>query len=217
MNSHTLITQNAFSPTNLGIERAEASFAVFRLRFFSKEVGGCCPRRRCLYRAEKPFRTYMDNVVSGDQGPEAPPPAEEEAEFVPQVRHLLLIPPLHLVHLVCHSSEGACGFFSDDGSRLAFESLVACCVTTASVKQTMWSYIRICFRRRREPCTLRLDAGRDLVWRLQAEPGLSGDEYSDYEEMPETFSSAGVKAAVVGAKRKPVAAAAAKPARKEKR
>lgn len=46
---------------------------------------------------------------------------------------------------------------------------------------------------------------------------MSGDEHSDYEEMPETFSSAGVKAAVVGAKRKPVAAAAAKPARKGKR
>lgn len=47
--------------------------------------------RRCLYKPEKPFRTFLDNVLSGEQGPEAAPEeaveeaAADDAEFVPQV------------------------------------------------------------------------------------------------------------------------------------
>ena len=40
----------------------------------------------------------MDNVISGEQGPEPPPPVEEEAEFVPQVR-LMSVTSLALT---CH-------------------------------------------------------------------------------------------------------------------
>ena len=55
------------------------------------------------------------------------------------------------------------------------------------------------------------------MWHAQAEPGLSGDEYSDYEEMPETVVPVGVDAEAVGTKRKPGATAAAKPVRRGKR
>ena len=43
---------------------------------------------RCLYKAVKPFRTFMDNVVAGSQLPVEPPeekPPDDDDDFVPQV------------------------------------------------------------------------------------------------------------------------------------
>jgi len=43
---------------------------------------------RCLYKAVKPFRTFMDSVVAGSQLPMEPPeekPPEDDDDFVPQV------------------------------------------------------------------------------------------------------------------------------------
>lgn len=49
------------------------------------DIGDGC---RCLYKAVKPFRTFMDNVVAGTQLPVEPPeekPQDDGDDFVPQV------------------------------------------------------------------------------------------------------------------------------------
>lgn len=65
--------------------------SLWGIRSTLSEQGLLLHARRCLYKPEKPFRTFLDNVLNGEQGPEAAPEeaveeaAADDAEFVPQV------------------------------------------------------------------------------------------------------------------------------------
>ena len=59
--------------------------SLYRVRLSMTPVLDC---GRCLYKAVKPFRTFMDNVVAGTQLPVEPPdekPQDDSDDFVPQV------------------------------------------------------------------------------------------------------------------------------------